>query len=352
MPKRKSKVKKQKNLSERERNKCADVLDSSAHGNWDDVEDDISSASYKPRHLDYCEKFSTEESPTTGEPLIVLASRAGRDDLVQLIVDRGGDINKRGWENRTALFECAKALNVNMVLWLVENGADPNIEEKVFRRTACRDTKHGPKYYNLYLHSSPLQQALRAAVSAREKLKLSDAASERHVREFHGMAHAVVKSLLINSDVTKDSDRTLLEQLGDPKLTALFDDVHAKSKKNGSKARDALRPDEDEVRRKSASYDFGTVGWNLLRWSRRRASKKRRARSSLSRDSSASSDSGSVAVVERCTKETPTVDAGDTAAEEDKHKAKSSFDAKTFYILFYSILLVVVGSISWASVFR
>jgi hypothetical protein len=57
-----------------------------------------------------------------------------RPELLELVLERGGDINSRGWKGQTALHAAARRGDVAGVQRLLRQGADPRITDDAGRR--------------------------------------------------------------------------------------------------------------------------------------------------------------------------------------------------------------------------
>jgi ankyrin repeat protein len=77
----------------------------------------------------------------------VLACRNGHTDVARLLLDRGADVNARGFFSATALHWAAIEGHAGTVRFLLENGADPSLRDAQFDADAlgwAREGGHEP----------------------------------------------------------------------------------------------------------------------------------------------------------------------------------------------------------------
>ncbi|GAB4469435.1 MAG: hypothetical protein OHK0029_42070 [Armatimonadaceae bacterium] len=75
-----------------------------------------------------------------GNPVLEIAARSGDTEMVQLLLDRGADINARGRFGYTALMAAAQGGYVSVVQLLLEKGADPDLVSTTRHETALHLT--------------------------------------------------------------------------------------------------------------------------------------------------------------------------------------------------------------------
>jgi ankyrin repeat protein len=64
----------------------------------------------------------------TTDQLVIFAARSGNLSLLQERVAAGGSVNYIDPRHGAALVEAVRTRNKDVVQWLLENGADPNLE--------------------------------------------------------------------------------------------------------------------------------------------------------------------------------------------------------------------------------
>lgn len=65
-----------------------------------------------------------------GDTALMLASRAGRLDIVRYLIEKGAEVNFQDNDGRTSLHYAVISKNRKMVALLLSSGADPNMEDK------------------------------------------------------------------------------------------------------------------------------------------------------------------------------------------------------------------------------
>ncbi|KAL5505230.1 hypothetical protein EMCRGX_G006632 [Ephydatia muelleri] len=77
------------------------------------------------KHL--CAKFQNYKDGWTA---LMKASEAGHMECVQVLLDRGTDVNKQTWDGGTALMKASEAGHIECVQVLLDKGADVNMQNK------------------------------------------------------------------------------------------------------------------------------------------------------------------------------------------------------------------------------
>src|SRR5260370_30482058 len=65
-----------------------------------------------------------EAKDNAGKPALRLAAEKGRDEVMKLLLERGADVDARGWYGRTALHGASYKGVLEAVRLLLEHGAD------------------------------------------------------------------------------------------------------------------------------------------------------------------------------------------------------------------------------------
>jgi ankyrin repeat protein len=96
--------------------------------------------------------FQRDESELSGKTALMIASSRGYSDMVEKLISRGADVNRKHYSGTTALMFAAGSGDVNTIKALLRAGADPNVKVVSFHGgeltplTMTINTRHEQRY--------------------------------------------------------------------------------------------------------------------------------------------------------------------------------------------------------------
>lgn len=96
--------------------------------------------------------FQRDESELSGKTALMIASSRGYSDLVEKLISRGADVNRKHYSGQTALMFAAHGGDVSTIKALLRAGADPNTKVVAFHAgeltplTITINTRHEQRF--------------------------------------------------------------------------------------------------------------------------------------------------------------------------------------------------------------